>query len=217
MKIFADTADVEEIKKLNEAGVIDGITTNPTLIMKAGRDFEETVKEITGIVDGPISAEVVSEKAEEMIEEAKPLSKIHKNINIKVPMTGEGLKAIKKLSELGIKTNCTLVFSANQALLAAKAGASFVSPFVGRLDDKGEQGMDVVRDILQVYSNYNFDTKVIVASIRNIEHVKESALLGADIATIPPKIIWKMMDHELTDAGIKRFLDDWEKVKGLKK
>ncbi len=217
MKIFIDSADVEEIRKLNELGVIDGVTTNPTLIMKTGRKFEEAVKEIAAIVDGPISAEVVSEKAGEMVKEAIPLSKMHKNINIKVPITAEGLKAIKKLSGMGIKTNCTLVFSANQALLAAKAGATFASPFVGRLDDKGERGMDVVKDILQVFRNYGFKTEVIVASVRNVDHVREAAMLGADIATIPPKIIWEMIGHDLTDVGIKRFLEDYEKAREFKK
>lgn len=217
MKIFVDSADVGYIKKLNDLGIVDGVTTNPTLIMKAGRNFEEAIKEIAAIVDGPISAEVVSEKAEDIVKEAIPLSKMHKNINIKVPITAEGLKAIKKLNEMGIKTNCTLVFSANQALLAAKAGATFVSPFVGRLDDKGERGMDVVKEIIEVYRNYDFETKVIVASVRNVDHVREAAMLGADIATLPPKIIDEMLKHELTDVGITRFLEDWKKAKEFKK
>ncbi|MBT4540116.1 fructose-6-phosphate aldolase [Candidatus Woesearchaeota archaeon] len=213
MKIFIDTADVEEIKRLNDIGIIDGVTTNPSLIAKEGRNFEQVVKEITEIVDGPISAEAVSLDAEGMIKEGKELSKIHKNIIIKVPMTSEGIKAVKVLEAEGIKCNVTLTFSANQAILAAKAGASFVSPFVGRLDDIGEKGMDVIKEIVEIYKNYNFKTEIIVASVRNLEHVKESGMLGAHIATIPPKLINEMFKHELTDKGIKKFLEDWEKVK----
>ena len=194
MKIFIDTADVEEIKRLNDIGIIDGVTTNPSLIAKEGRNFEQVVKE-------------------GMIKEGKELSKIHKNIIIKVPMTSEGIKAVKVLEAEGIKCNVTLTFSANQAILAAKAGASFVSPFVGRLDDIGEKGMDVIKEIVEIYKNYNFKTEIIVASVRNLEHVKESGMLGAHIATIPPKLINEMFKHELTDKGIKKFLEDWEKVK----
>ncbi|MBS3122513.1 fructose-6-phosphate aldolase [Candidatus Woesearchaeota archaeon] len=213
MKIFIDTADVKEIKRLNSIGIIDGITTNPSLIAKEGRNFEQVVKEITSIVNGPISAEAISLDAEGMITEAKKLSKIHKNIVVKIPMTSEGIKAVRVLEKEGIKCNVTLVFSVTQALLAAKAGASFVSPFVGRIDDIGKKGMDVVKDIIETYKNYDFKTEIIVASVRNLEHVKEAGLLGADIATIPPQIIDEMFKHELTDKGIKKFLEDWDKVK----
>ena len=213
MKIFIDTADVKEIKRLNDIGIVDGVTTNPSLIAKEGRNFQEVVKEIAEIVDGPISAEAVSLDAEGMIKEGRELSKIHKNITIKIPMTAEGIKAVKVLEEEGIRCNVTLMFSASQAILAAKAGASFVSPFVGRLDDIGEKGMDVINEIVEIYKNYNFKTEIIVASVRNLDHVKESGLLGAHIATIPPKIIDEMFKHELTDKGIKKFLEDWDKVK----
>jgi len=213
MKIFVDTADVEEIKKLNDIGIIDGVTTNPSLIAKEGRNFQEVVKEITAIVDGPISAEAVSLDSEGMINEGKELSKIHKNIIIKVPMTSEGIKAVTVLEKENIRCNVTLVFSANQALLAAKAGASFVSPFVGRLDDIGQTGMELIEEILDIYENYDLQTEIIVASIRSTIHAKESAMMGAHIATIPPKIIWQMFDHSLTDKGIKKFLEDWDKVK----
>lgn len=212
MKIFIDTADVEQIRKANSWGVVDGVTTNPTLLSKTGRSFEECIHEIVEIVNGPISAEVVSMDAEGMVKEARKLSKIHKNINIKIPITPEGLKAIKILSKEGIKTNATLCFSANQAILAAKAGATFVSPFIGRLDDIGHEGMQVVRDIVQIYKNYGFKTKVIVASIRHPLHVIEAAKIGADICTVPFYVIEKMVKHTLTDVGIKRFLDDWAKV-----
>lgn len=210
MKIFADTAIVEELKDI--AHLIDGCTTNPTLIAKSGRKFEEVVNEICKIVNGPISAEAVSLDAEGMIKEARKLSKIHKNIVVKITMTDEGLKAIKQLSKEGIKTNCTLVFSANQALLAAKAGATYVSPFVGRLDDIGQDGMQVVEEIVKVFKNYNFKTQIIVASVRNTDHVKTAAMLGADIATVPYQVIKDMMKHDLTDKGIKKFLEDWKKV-----
>lgn len=210
MKIFADTAIVEELKDVSH--LIDGCTTNPSLIAQCGKKFEDVVKEICAIVNGPISAEVVSLDSEGMLKEARKLSKIHENIVIKVPMTDEGLKAIKQLSKEGIKTNCTLIFSANQALLAAKAGATYVSPFVGRLDDLGEDGMDLIADIKDIFDNYDLKSEIIVASIRNTKHVKESALLGADIATIPYKVLKEMMKHHLTDKGIKKFLDDWAKV-----
>ena len=213
MQIFADTADVEKIRELNAMGVIDGVTTNPTLVMKAGRDFNEILKEITSIVDGPISAETVSYDAKGMIKEAAELSKIHKNIVIKIVNTPEGLKAVKQLAGKGIKTNVTLTFSANQALLAAKAGATYVSPFIGRLDDVGEDGMQVIRDIVQIYRNYGFKTKVLVASVRGPLHVLEAAKIGADACTCPPEVIEKMFKHPLTDAGIKRFLEDWEKAR----
>ena len=210
MKIFADTAIVNELKEI--AHIIDGCTTNPSLIAKSGRKFEDVVKEICKIVNGPISAEAISLDADGMIKEARNLSKIHKNIVVKIPITEEGLKAIKQLSKEGIKINCTLVFSANQALLAAKAGADYVSPFVGRLDDIGQNGMQLVEEIVKVFKNYNFKTEVIVASVRNTEHVKTAAMLGAHIATVPYQIIKDMIKHDLTDKGIKRFLDDWEKV-----
>ncbi|UCF07222.1 MAG: fructose-6-phosphate aldolase [Thermoplasmata archaeon] len=212
MKIFLDTANVDHIREANSWGIIDGDTTNPTLIAKEGRDFREVVEEICGIVDGPISAEVVNMKSEKMVEEAKELAAIHKNIVIKVPLMPEGLKTIKQLAGLGIKTNATLVFSANQALLAAKAGATYASPFIGRLDDMGHIGMDIVRDIMIIYSNYEFETQVIVASIRNPLHVIDAALAGAHIATVPFATLQKMVKHALTDVGIERFLSDWEKV-----
>ncbi|MFH1225628.1 MAG: fructose-6-phosphate aldolase [Candidatus Diapherotrites archaeon] len=214
MKIFVDSAVVEEVRKAAEWGLADGVTTNPTLVAKAGKDFRETVREIAGIVNGPVSAEVMGDDASGMVKEALELAKIHKNVIIKVPMTQEGMKAVRGLKKKGVRTNVTLVFSANQALIAAKAGADYVSPFVGRLDDKGEKGMDVVRDILQVYRNYGMKTKVIVASVRSVEHVKEAALLGADVATVPFRVIEEMFKHELTDAGIKRFREDWKGVKG---
>jgi len=218
MKIFVDTADLDEIRELASWGIVDGVTTNPTLVAKSGRSFKEIVSEIFNIVDGPISLEVVSEKANDMVKEAKELvltipEKHRKNIAIKIPINSEGLKAVKILSKKGIKTNVTLIFSANQALLAAKAGATFVSPFIGRLDDIGQEGMQIVEEIIDIFNNYNIETEVIVASIRHPIHVIDAARLGADIATIPPGIIRKMVKHSLTDAGIKRFLDDWKKVK----
>ena len=218
MKIFIDTADLDEIRELASWGIIDGVTTNPTLIAKSGRSFKEIINEIFKIVDGPISLEVISEKAEEMVKEAKTLvtkipQKYRKNIAIKIPMSSEGLKAVKVLSKDGIQTNVTLVFSANQALLAAKAGAAFVSPFIGRLDDIGQEGMQIVEEILDIFTNYDIQTEVIVASIRHPIHVIQAAQLGAHIATVPPGVIRKMVKHSLTDVGIKRFLDDWKKVK----
>jgi len=213
MKIFIDTANIEEIKKANSLGVIDGVTTNPSLLAKEGKDPIALLKEICSIVDGPISAEAVSLKAEEMISEAKELASIHKNIVIKIPMTSEGLRAVKTLSSMGIKTNVTLVFSPSQALLAAKAGASYVSPFVGRLDDISTLGIALVSDILEIFSNYGFPTEVIVASIRNPMHVVEAARLGSHVATIPYSVIEQIVRHPLTDIGIERFLKDWEKLK----
>ena len=219
MKIFVDTADLDEIKELASWGIIDGVTTNPTLVAKSGRNFNQIIEEIFKIVDGPISLEVVSKDSEGMVKEAKQLvskvkEKYRKNVTIKIPMTSEGLKAVKKLKKEKIKTNVTLVFSANQALLAAKAGASFVSPFIGRLDDIGQEGMQIVEEIMEIYNNYdNIETEVIVASIRHPIHVIDAARLGADIATIPPDVIRKMVKHSLTDVGIKKFSDDWEKVK----
>lgn len=212
MIFFIDTANVEEIREVNSWGVLDGVTTNPSLVAKEGRDFQEVIKEITSIVDGPVSAEVISLKAEGMIEEARELSKIHSNVVIKVPMTDEGLKAVKVLSKEGIRINVTLVFSANQALLAAKAGASFVSPFVGRLDDVGNRGMDVIEDIVRIFDTYGIDTQVIAASIRHPQHVIEAALAGSHIATVPYGVFKNMLKHPLTDTGIERFLADWEKA-----
>ena len=213
MKIFIDTANIEEIKSAYELGVISGVTTNPSLIAKEGRDFAQVVKEITAIVDGPVSAEAVSPAAPEMIVEARQLAAIHPNVVVKIPMTGEGLKAVKTLAAEGINTNVTLVFSANQALLAALAGATYVSPFVGRLDDVGQDGMELIQDIMAIYENYGFATEVIAASIRNPLHVTQAALAGSDIATVPYKVIMQMLEHPLTGIGIKKFLADWEKVR----
>lgn len=213
MKIFIDTANIEEIRKASRLGVISGVTTNPSLIAKEGRNFKEVVKEICEIVDGPISAEVISLEAEGMVAEAEELVRIHPNIVIKIPMTAEGLTATKILTGKKIKTNVTLIFSANQALLAALAGATFVSPFVGRLDDIGQNGMELVREIVQIYDLYDFDTQIIAASIRHPIHVTEAAKAGAHISTIPFKIIMQMTKHALTDIGIDKFLADWETVK----
>lgn len=213
MKLFIDTANVDEIREIAEWGVVDGVTTNPSLIVKEKRDFKEVVTEITGIVDGPISAEVVSLKHDEMVEEAKELAKIHKNIIIKVPMTEEGLIAVKELHAMGIKTNVTLVFTSTQALLAAKAGASYVSPFLGRLDDISTNGLNLIEEIMDIFNNYSYDTEVIAASIRHPMHVVECARLGCDIATVPYKVFKQMLHHPLTDSGIERFLKDWESVK----
>jgi transaldolase len=213
MKFFIDTANIDEIKEANDMGMVDGVTTNPSLIAKEGRDFEEIIKEICEIVDGPISAEVVSTDTEGMLEEARKLSKIHNNIVVKIPMLVDGLKATRKLSEEGIKTNVTLVFSPLQALMAAKAGATYVSPFIGRLDDISQEGLLLVEQIVEIYSNYAFDTEIIVASIRNPLHVLESALMGADIATIPFNVLSKLAAHPLTDKGLKAFLDDWNRAK----
>nr|WP_300003961.1 fructose-6-phosphate aldolase [Tissierella sp.] len=213
MKLFIDTANLDEIKEVSSWGVICGVTTNPSLIAKEGRDFKTVVKEITDIVDGPISAEVVSEDHEGMLEEARDLAKIHRNIIIKVPMTQEGLKAVNILNKEDIKTNVTLIFSANQALLAARAGASFVSPFVGRLDDLGSEGIDLIADIADIFMIHDIDSEIISASIRNPMHVINSAKAGAHIATIPYKIFQQMLAHPLTDNGIEKFLSDWESTK----
>ena len=213
MKIFIDTADIEEIKKAHRLGVISGVTTNPSLIAREGRNFREVVEEICAIVDGPISAEVISLEAEGMIQEAEELAQLHPNVVIKIPMTPEGLSATRALKDKGIKTNVTLVFSANQALLAAIAGATYVSPFVGRFDDIGQDGMDLIRDIAEIFDIYGFETEIIAASIRDPIHVTESAKAGAHIATIPFKVIMQMTKHPLTDIGIERFLADWETVK----
>ena len=209
MRFFIDTANIEEIKA-NELGVICGVTTNPSLIAKEGRDFIEVVKEISTIVDGPISAEVISLDHKGMVEEADKLSKIHKNIVIKLPMTLEGLKATKILSQKGIKTNVTLIFSATQALLAARAGATYVSPFVGRLDDIGQDGLSLIEEIVDIFNVNAIETEIIVASVRNPIHVAQAARMGADIATVPYKVITQMTKHPLTDKGIENFLKDWE-------
>jgi len=212
MKIFLDTANLDQIKEINSWGILDGVTTNPSLVAKEGCDFESRIKEICEVVDGPISAEAVSMESEGMVKEARKLSKMHKNVIVKIPMISEGLKAVKILSKEGIKTNMTLVFSPNQALLAAKAGATYVSPFVGRLDDISHTGMDLVRDIVSIYRIYGFKTQVIAASIRHPVHVTEAALAGAHVATIPYDVLKKMIRHNLTDEGIEKFLKDWEKV-----
>ena len=212
MKFFIDTADIKEIKTAVEYGLIDGVTTNPSLISKTGKDLHTVLNEICSVVNGPISAEVVSTKSPDMIKEAKELAKVHENIAVKIPLTPDGLKATRALSQEGIRVNVTLIFSAIQALLAAQAGASFVSPFIGRLDDISHVGMDLVEEIVTIFDNYAFDTEIIVASIRHPVHVLEAALLGADIATIPFKVLDQLAKHPLTDSGIKRFLADWEKV-----
>ena len=212
MKFFIDTADINEIKAAMEMGMVDGVTTNPTLISKTGRPFLEVAKEIIETVPGPVSLEVVSLDTQGMVDEARQLAKLGNNVVIKIPMTTEGLRAVKILSEEGIKTNVTLVFSPLQALLAAKAGATFVSPFVGRLDDIGHDGMELIAQIVQIYDNYGFDTEIIVASIRHPQHVLQAAIMGADIATIPFKVIKQLAKHPLTDVGIERFLEDWAKV-----
>jgi transaldolase len=212
MKFFIDTANIDEIKKAWDLGVIDGVTTNPSLIAKEGKDPVQILKAICSIVKGPVNGEVIGITADVMIKEAKELAKIHKNIVIKIPMIEEGLKAVKKLSSMGIKTNVTLIFSANQALLAAKAGASYVSPFVGRLDDISHHGMDIVEEILDIYENYLFETEVIVASVRNPLHVLDAARMGAHIATIPYSVITQLIKHPLTEMGLEKFLKDWEKV-----
>ena len=212
MKFFIDTADINEIKAALEIGIIDGVTTNPSLIAKTGKDFKTVVDEICAVVDGPISVEAVSMDAEGLIKEARELSKVNKNIVVKIPMTEEGLKAVKKVSQEGIHTNVTLVFSPTQAILAAKAGATYISPFVGRLDDISHIGMDIVGQIVTIYDNYDFSTEVIVASVRNPLHVVEAALLGADVSTIPFNVIKQLVKHPLTDIGIEKFLSDWKKV-----
>lgn len=211
MKFFIDTANIEEIKKGLEMGMVDGVTTNPSLVAKEDKPFEEIIAEICKLVDGPVSAEVVSLEAEGMLVEARKLAKIADNIVIKIPMIVEGLKAVKKLAADGIRTNVTLVFSSAQALLAAKAGASFVSPFVGRLDDIGTPSMELISDIVTVYDNYGYQSEIIVASVRNPQHVMDAALIGADIATIPLKVINQLAKHPLTDIGMEQFLADWEK------
>lgn len=212
MKLFIDTANIDEIRAAAELGVICGVTTNPSLIAKEGRDFKEVVKEITQIVDGPISAEVISLESDAMISEAEELCKIHKNIVIKIPMTSEGLKAVKSLSAKGIRTNVTLIFTSAQALLAAKAGASYVSPFIGRLDDIDSDGSALVEEIAAMFNIHNIETEIISASIRGPQDVTRAALAGSDIATVPYKVINSMINHPLTDAGIKKFMQDWTKM-----
>lgn len=209
MKLFLDTANVEHIREANEMGVICGVTTNPSLIAKEGRDFNEVIKEITGIVDGPISGEVVSENAEGMIKEGREIAAIHKNMIVKIPMTVEGLKAVKVLASEGIKTNVTLIFSANQALLAANAGATYVSPFLGRIDDISMDGMELVRTIAEIFDVHGIDTEIIAASVRNPIHVTEAAKAGAHIATVPYSLVMQMVKHPLTDAGLEKFKADW--------
>jgi transaldolase len=212
MKFFIDTADVGEIRKANDMGMVDGVTTNPSLLAKVGRGLDETIREIATIVDGPISAECVSLEAPELIKEGRELAKIHDNVVVKIPMGVEGMKAVKALTSEGIRTNVTLCFSANQALLAAKAGATYISPFVGRLDDISQDGMELIAHIIEIYQNYDFSTQVLVASVRNPVHVLQSARMGADVATLPFNVITQLANHPLTDAGIKKFLADWEKV-----
>lgn len=212
MKLFIDTANTDYIREANSLGIICGVTTNPSLIAKEGRDFKEVVREITSIVDGPISAEVISLDADQMVEEALDLVKIHKNIVVKIPMCREGLKACAKSSRLGIKTNMTLIFSPQQALLAAQAGASYVSPFIGRLNDVGANGVDIVAQIAEMFNIFNMDTQIIAASIRSADDVVKAALAGADIATVPYDILMKCIDHPLTTQGIEKFLKDWENV-----
>jgi transaldolase len=211
MKFFIDTANIEEIKKAVALGMVDGVTTNPSLIAKENRPFEDLLLEICELVDGPVNGEVISLDAEGMVEEGRKLAAFHPNIVVKIPMTTEGLKAVKILSSENIRTNVTLIFSSMQALMAAKAGAAYVSPFVGRLDDISQVGMDLVSDIMNIYGNYGYETEVIVASIRNPIHVVEAALIGADISTIPFKVIDQLAKHPLTDIGMEKFLADWEK------
>lgn len=212
MKFFVDTADVDAIRELHELGMVDGVTTNPSLIMKAGRDIKEVTKEICDLVPGSVSAETVALDADGMIAEGRELAKIADNITIKVPLTWDGLKACKVLSDEGRMVNVTLCFSANQALLAAKAGATFISPFIGRLDDLNIDGMDLIADIRTIYDNYDFSTEILAASIRNVNHMKDAALMGADVATAPPAVIKSMANHVLTDKGLDAFLKDWAKT-----
>ncbi len=212
MKFFVDTADVDAIRELNELGMVDGVTTNPSLIYKSGRDIKEVTKEICDMVAGPVSAETVATDADGMIAEGRELAKIAENIAIKVPLTWAGLKACKTLTDEGRMVNVTLCFSANQALLAAKAGATFISPFIGRIDDLNLDGMDLISDIRLIYDNYNFSTEILAASIRTVNHMSEAAKIGADVATAPPEVIKKMANHVLTDKGLDAFLSDWEKT-----
>ncbi len=212
MKFFLDTADVRELREGWSMGWVDGVTTNPSLISKTGRSFKEVLEEICSFIDGPVSAEVVSVDAEGILKEGRALAKIHSNIVVKVPLIKEGLKAVQILTSEKIRTNVTLCFSANQALLAAKAGATYISPFIGRLDDQGQVGMDLIRDIKTIYSNYGFKTEILVASIRHPIHVLDAAKIGAHVATMPFDVLEKLVKHPLTDIGLKKFLDDWKKV-----
>ncbi|PIW31210.1 MAG: fructose-6-phosphate aldolase [Rhodospirillales bacterium CG15_BIG_FIL_POST_REV_8_21_14_020_66_15] len=212
MKFFVDTADVAEIKRLNDTGLVDGVTTNPSLVAKSGRDFIDVVKEICAMIDGPVSAEVTATDADGMIEEGRKLAKIADNVAVKVPLTEAGLVACKTLSQAGTAVNVTLCFSAAQALLAAKAGAAFISPFVGRLDDIGQDGMTLIAEIAEIYSNYDFNTEILVASVRHPQHVVDAARIGADVCTVPPGVIWQLFKHPLTDKGLEAFLKDWEKT-----
>ncbi len=212
MKFFVDTAEIKDIKELNDLGMVDGVTTNPSLILKSGRDILEVTKEICDLVDGPVSAEVVAMEADAMIAEGRKLAKIADNVTIKLPLTWDGLKACKVLSGEGNMVNVTLCFSANQALLAAKAGATFISPFIGRLDDIDLDGMDLIEDIRTIYDNYGYDTQILAASIRHVGHVRECALVGADVMTAPPEVIRKLATHPLTDKGLEQFMKDWAKT-----
>jgi transaldolase len=213
MKIFIDTGDIKEIREAAAMGLLDGVTTNPSLVAKAGKPFKELLMEICEVVDGDISAEAVSLKCDEMVAEGEQLVKIHKNIVVKIPLIPEGLKAIKVLKTKGVRVNCTLCFTAVQALLAAKAGAYIISPFIGRIDDRSERGMNIIEEIRQIYDNYGFKTLILAASIRSPLHVKEAALAGADIATMPFAVLMELAKNPLTDLGLKKFLDDWEKAK----
>jgi transaldolase len=212
MKFFVDTADVAEIREVASTGLLDGVTTNPSLVAKSGRDFREVVKEICSIVEGPVSAEVTALETDSMIAEGQSLAKIAANVAVKVPLTWDGLKACRVLAQSGLKVNVTLCFNANQALLAAKAGAAFISPFVGRLDDAGQDGMELISEIRQIYDNYDFDTEILAASVRSVNHVKYAALAGADIATVPVAVMKALVKHPLTDKGIESFLSDWKKT-----
>ena len=212
MKFFVDTAEIDDIRELNETGMVDGVTTNPSLIMKSGRDIAEVTKEICSIVDGPVSAETVAEDAEGMIAEGRHLAEIAPNIAVKVPLTWAGLKACKTLTSEGKMVNVTLCFSANQALLAAKAGATFISPFIGRLNDISLDGMELIAEIRQIYDNYHFSTEILAASIRSVNHVKAAEMIGADVMTAPPSVIRKLADHPLTDKGLEAFMADWAKT-----
>jgi len=212
MKFFIDTANIEEIREAHALGILDGVTTNPSLVAKTGKGFRECVEEICALVEGPVSLEVVATDREGIVREARELVKIGDNVVVKVPLIREGLKAVRDLTEQGIKTNVTLCFSPNQALLAAKAGASYVSPFIGRLDDRSQRGMDIIEQIRVIYDNYDYSTEILVASIRNPVHVLEAALVGADVATMPMKVFEALVQHPLTDLGLEAFLEDWEKV-----
>ena len=217
MKFFIDTANIDEIRTAKSWGILDGVTTNPTLLAKEKCDFKTMAREIVSLVEGPVSLEAVSPDTESMVKEARELAKIGKNVVVKIPMTAEGIAACKQLSSEGIKTNVTLVFSANQALIAAKAGATYVSPFIGRLDDQGWDGLELIADILQIYENYGYRTEVIAASVRDPVHVMECAKLGCHVATVPFPVLRKMFTHSLTDAGVQKFLEDWKKVESCKK